>query len=151
MPNIFNGPFRVGTTEADDVDYDNTLIAMRIEDGGLELLGEDMTLHLTPDEVRTLLFYGSTVELQGPGGERALMRVDPRRNSFMIALEGTVYHAPRWAISDVARGRLPVAYLLAGRRRPCLTVHPDGLREANAQNRKAVTQEIGTCCSSRGI
>jgi hypothetical protein len=90
---------------------------MRAEDGGLELLGEDTTLLLSPDEVRSLLFFGSTVDLDGPAGERAAIGVDPRRYAIVLVLEGRAYCAPRWAISAVARGRLHVAYLRAGERR----------------------------------
>ncbi len=118
MQTTFDGPFGVGTIGADGAPYDDTLVVMRTEDGGLELLGEDATLLLSPDDVRILLFYGSTVELEGPGGTTAAIGLDPRRYAIVLVLEGRVYRAPRWAITAVARCRLPAAYLQAGRSRP---------------------------------
>jgi hypothetical protein len=132
MQTTFDGPFRAGTTGTDDALTDETLIVMRTEDGGLELLGEDVTFLLSPDDVRTLLFYGSTVELEGPGGATATIGVDPRRYALMLVLEGRVYRAPRWAITAVARGRLPAAYLQAGRHRPHSRTHPPEQRMAHA-------------------
>jgi hypothetical protein len=115
MQTTFDGPF--GST--DGPSHSETFVVMRTGDGGLELLGEDRTLALSPDDVRILLFYGSTVELEGsepPGGATAAIGVDPRRYAVVLAFGGRAYHAPRWAITAVARGRLPVAYLQADRR-----------------------------------
>ena len=116
MQTTFEGPFRAGTARADGPPFDEMLVVMRTEDGGLELLAEDLTLLLSPDDVRTLLFYGSTVELEGPGGTTATIGVDPRRYAVVLVLEGRVYRAPRWSITAVARGRLPAAYLQTDRR-----------------------------------
>lgn len=116
MQTTFEGPFRAGATTADKASYDDRIVAMRTEDEGLELLGEDVTLLLSADDVRTLLFYGSTVELEGPGGATASVSVDPRRYAVVLLLDGRTYRAPRWAITAVARGRLPAAYLQDRRR-----------------------------------
>lgn len=117
MQTTFDGPFGLGAGVADEKPYDDTLVAMRTEDGGLEILGEKVVFILSPDDVRTLLFYGSTVELEGSDGTTAGIGVDPRRYTLMLVLEGRAYRAPRWAIMAVARGRLPAAYLRTGGRR----------------------------------
>ncbi len=96
--------------------FDEMLVVMRTEDGGLEFLAEDLALLLSPDDVRTLLFYGSKVELEGPGGTTGAIGVDPRRNTVVLVLEGRVYRAPRWSLTAVASGRLPAAYLQTERR-----------------------------------
>lgn len=114
MQTTFDGPFGAGT---DGASLGETLVVMRTEAGGLELQSEDWTVVLSPDEVRNLLFYGSTVELEGPerlGRATALIGVDPRQYAIVLVLEGRAYHAPRWSVTAVARGRLPVAYLRAG-------------------------------------
>jgi hypothetical protein len=111
MQTTFDGPFGVGATGADRVAPDDTLVVMRTEGGGLQILAEELTLSLSPDDVRTLLFYGSTVELDGPEGATAAIGVEPRRYAIVLILKGRAYRAPRWAITAVARGRLPVAYL----------------------------------------
>ncbi len=134
MQTTIDGSFSTGTAGADDASCDDTLVVMRTEDGGLELLGEEVTLLLSPDDVRTLLFYGSTVELEGPGGATATIGVDPRRYALVLVLEGRAYRAPRWAITAVARGRLHAAYLQAGRRRPYSHTRPPEPRMAEAQN-----------------
>lgn len=131
MQTTFDGPFRVDTTGADDASCDDALVVMRTEDGGLELLGDEVTLLLSSDDVRTLLFYGSTVELEGPGGATATISVDPRRYTLVLVLDGRVYRAPRWAITAVARGRLPAAYLQIGR--PRSRANPPEPRMAHAQ------------------
>lgn len=116
MQTTFDGPLGAGTLGTEERPYDDTLVVMRTEDGGLEILGEDLMLLLSPDDVRVLLFFGSTVELDGPTGTRATIGVDPRRYAIVLVLEGRAYRAPRWAITAVARGRLPVAYLQTGER-----------------------------------
>ena len=117
MQTTFDGPFGPGITEAIGASHDDTLVVMRTEDGGLEFLGEDVTLHLSLDDLRTLLFYSSTVELEGSGGVTAAIGVDPRRYAIVLMLEGRSFRAPRWAITAVARGRLQAAYLRVDRRR----------------------------------
>jgi hypothetical protein len=113
MQTTFDAPFGARFTGAS---YDETLVVMRGVDGGLELLGDDVTLVLSPDGVRTLLFYGSTVDLEGTDGATAAIAVDPRKYAVVLLLEGRAYRAPRWAVTAVARGRLPAAYLRADRR-----------------------------------
>lgn len=115
MQTTFDGPFGTGTGRMEEARDCVTLVAMRSDDGGLELLGEDMTVRLSPDDVRTLLFYGSSVELEGPGEVTATVSIDHRRYAVVLVLDGCSFRAPRWAVTAVARGRLPAAYLQAGR------------------------------------
>ncbi len=117
MQTTFDGPFGPGLTEAIGAPHGDTLVVMRTEDGGLELLGEDVTLHLSLDDLRALLFYSSTVELEGSGGVTAVIGVDPRQYAIVLMLEGRSFRAPRWAITAVARGRLQAACLRVDRRR----------------------------------
>jgi hypothetical protein len=133
MQTTFDGPYGAGTTGAARVPLDDTFVVMRTEDGGLELLAEDLTLRLSPDDVRTLLFYGSTVELDGPDGAIAAIGVEPRRYAVVMALEGRTFRAPRWAITAVAHGRLPSAYLRARtppQTRPSASIYRIGQRRS---------------------
>lgn len=130
MQTTFDGSLWARTTREDEVMYDDILVAMRTEDGGLELLGEGVTLLLSPVDVRTLLFYGSTVELGGPAKTTASIGVDPRRYAIVLVLDGRAYRAPRWAITAVARGRLPAAYLQANHHRPRTAPFPGLFRAA---------------------
>ena len=136
MQTTFDGPFGVGTTVADGAPRDDTLVVMRTAHGGLEILGEDVTFLLSPEEVRTLLFYSSTVELDGPGGAPVTIGVDPRRYTIVLVLESYAYRAPRWAITAVARGRLPAAYLQSDRfrARAALPLSSLAIRTADARS-----------------
>lgn len=109
MQTTFDGPFgfaaEAGRTPVDD----GPLVVMRTEDGGLEILGESLSVLLSLDDLRTLLFFGSTVELENAHGIAAVS-IDPRRSTVVLVLDGREYRAPRWAITAVARGRLAAAY-----------------------------------------
>lgn len=119
MQTMIDSPFGTENVDleprASVLPSDETIVVMRAEDGSLELLAESATLRLAADDLRLLLFYGSPVDLELEDGSRATVAVDPRRDSVVLTLGGRPYLAPRWAIRAVARGRLPVAYLRAGR------------------------------------
>jgi hypothetical protein len=123
MQTTFDNPFGTGTGMARALPLDETLVVLRTEDGGMELLGEEVTLLLSPDDLRTLLFYGSAVELEGAAGATAVLTVDPRRYAITLVIGNRAFRAPRWAIQAVARGRLPAAYLQVDdrRHRPALS------------------------------
>ena len=119
MQTTIDGPFGGGAetyeSSAAILPSDETIVVMRADDGSLELMAESTTLRLSADDLRLLLFYGSPVEIDLEGGSRAVLTVDPRRYAVILALGRRLFLAPRWVIRAVARGRLPVGYLRAGR------------------------------------
>jgi hypothetical protein len=115
LQTTIDGPFPAVVHSWQQRVDDDAFIVLRSDDGGLELLAESVTFRASPEDVRTLLFLGSTVSLEAEGGQKAVLRIDPRRYSVVLTYRARLFVSPRWAITSIARGRLPAAYLQNGR------------------------------------
>ena len=84
------------------------VVIMQSAGGGIEILAEDRTYALGPDEVRHLLFYGNRVRLSG--GEAVAWPGADRRWICFI-LDGGAHIIGRSRLVAVLRGSVPADWL----------------------------------------
>lgn len=82
---------------------------MQSAGGGIEILAEDRTYALEPEEVRHLLFFGNRVRLSG-GDAVAWPGAD--RHWICFILDGGVHILSRSRLVAVLRGSVPADWLV---------------------------------------